>query len=1142
MTFDELLAQVIDLLQHQGRVSYRALKLRFTLDDDYLDGLKDELIHAQRLAVDEDGRVLVWTGQAQPTPAAALPTLQAVPTPGMPDVSAPAVSPSTSPSTATAERRQLTVMFCDLVDSTRLAGQLDPEDLRDVVRAYQAVCAAAIGRFGGHIAQYLGDGLLIYFGYPLAHEDDALRAVHTALAILEAMQQLNSRLERERRVRLAVRLGIHTGLVVVGDMGGGDRQEQLALGETPNIAARLQSLAAPDTVVISAATQQLVQGLFTCDTMGVQALKGMSQPIEVYRVLGVSAAQSRFEAAVTTGLTPLVGREEEVGLLRRRWEQVVEGHGQVVVLSGEAGIGKSRLVQELRQWSAHTGGRRLTFRCSPYTQQSALYPVIDHLQRALEWQRDDTPAAKLAKLEQGLRGSRVSQPEAVPLLATLLSLPHPASYPPLSLSPQRQKQRTWNMLVAWLLEEAEQQPVLAIWEDLHWADPSTLEWLGGLLEQVPTVRLLTLLTHRPEFRPPWPQRSHVTPLALTRLTRPQIEAMVTCVAGGKPLPAAVVQQIVARTDGVPLFVEELVKAVLETGLVQEETERYVLTGPLPTLAIPATLHDALMARLDRLGAAKGVAQLGAVLGREFAYELLQAVAAMEEATLQHSLGQLVEVELLYQRGQPPQATYLFKHALVQDTAYQSLLRSTRQLYHQRVTQVLESRFPEIVESQPELLAHHALRGEVWDKAVAYGREAGTKAVARSAYHEAVTAFEQALTALTHLPETRETREQAIDLRLALRSALLPSGDLGRILACVREAEVLAVALDDPRRLAQISVFLSNYFHRMGAYDQAIAAAQRTLALAAASGEVDLQALANLRLGAAFQGQGDYRRAIDCLQQTVASLNRARRHERFGQTILPAVASRALLATCHAELGTFAEGRALGDEGLRIAEAMAHPESLMLASWGIGLLALRHGDLPSALSLLERAVGFCQDADFPLWFPMIAAPLGEVYMLAGRVADAVSLLSRALKQTIVLKRVDLQALCHLALGEAQAHAGCLEEAHTLAEQALAQVREYQERGNQAYTLRLFGEIAARRQPPEVAHAAAHYQQARTLAEELGMGPLVAHCHRGLGTLYATAGQTEQAGVELSTAIEMYRAMDMTFWLPQAEATLAQEKGR
>jgi tetratricopeptide (TPR) repeat protein len=814
----------------------------------------------------------------------------------------------------------------------------------------------------------------------------------------------------------------------------------------------------------------------------------------------------------------------------------------VVLLSGEAGIGKSRLVQELHQWSEHTGGHRLTFRCSPYAQQSALYPVIDYLPRILQWQRDDTVTTKLAKLEQGLRGYRVSQHEGVPLFAALLSLPHPESYAPLTMSPQRQKQRTWEALVAWLLEEAERQPLLAIWEDLHWADPSTLEWLGGLLEQVPTVRLLTLLTHRPEFRPPWPLRSHVTPLALTRLTRSQIEAMVARVAGGKPLPAAVVQQIVARTDGVPLFVEELVKAVLEAGLVQEEADRYVLTGPLPTLAIPATLHDALMARLDRLGAAKGVAQLGAVLGREFAYELLQAVAPMDEPTLQHSLTQLIEAELLYHRGQPPQATYTFKHALVQDAAYQSLLRSTRQQYHQRIAQVLESLFPDTVETQPELLAYHTLRGEVWTKALVYGRQAGEKAMTRSAHREAVGSFEQALSALQHLPEQRHTREQAIDLRIALRSALWPFSDYRRILTLLREAETLAEALDDPRRLVQVLHFLADQFRFMGAYDQASAATQRALALATASGEVVRQAQANLRLGLVYQAQGDYRRAIDCLRQSLAGFDGAPHREHFGQVFLPAVLSRAYLAWCHAELGTFAEGRTLGEEGFRIAEEVAHPGSLMYAYNGIGLLALRQGDLPRALPLLERAMDLCQDADLPLFFPWIAAPLGAAYALARRLDDAVPLLTRALEQATATETVLHQALCRLSLGDAHLLAERLEEAHALAEQALSLAQAYQERGHQAYALRLLGDIAARCEPLEVAHVAARYQQACALAAELGMRPLVAHCHHSLGTLYATTGQTEQAGVELSAAIEMYRAMDMTFWLPQTEAALAQEKGR
>jgi tetratricopeptide (TPR) repeat protein len=446
--------------------------------------------------------------------------------------------------------------------------------------------------------------------------------------------------------------------------------------------------------------------------------------VHVYQVLGESAAQSRLDVAGATGLTPLVGREAEVTLLRERWAQSREGLGQVVVLSGEAGIGKSRLVYVLTEQVVDTGTPRLTLRCSPYHTNSALYPIIEHLQRLLHWQRDALPEAMLTMLEQALQAVRLPLTEAVPLMAALLSLPVPERYPPLTLSPQRQKQKTQEVLVAWLLAEAAQQPVLTIWEDLHWADPSTLELLGLLLDQAPTARLLMVLTCRPGFQPPWAPRSFVTPLALTRLLRPQVEEVVLRVTGGKPLPTEVVQQIVAKTDGIPLFVEELVKTILESGLVREEDSRYVLTGPLPPLAIPATLQDALMARLDRLAAVKEVAQLCVTLGREFAYEVLRAVAPLDEATLQHGLAQLVEAELLYQRGILPQATYVFKHALIRDAAYQSLLRSTRQQYHQRIAQVLEVQFPETVATQPELLTQHYTEAGLTEQALPYWQQVG----------------------------------------------------------------------------------------------------------------------------------------------------------------------------------------------------------------------------------------------------------------------------------------------------------------------------------------------------------------------------------------------------------------------------------
>jgi class 3 adenylate cyclase/predicted ATPase len=774
MDFYELLDDVLKLLHQRGRVTYRALKRQFHLDDDVLDDLKEELIKAQRVAVDENGDVLVWLGDVGSTSAPTPPAPQPVQRPPAEvDRTAPIEAPVAKTHAPEAERRQLTVLFCDLVDSTMLASQLDPEDWREVVRAYQDTCAKVIQRYEGYIAQYLGDGLLVYFGYPLAHEDDAQRAVRAGLGMVEALSQLNTRLERERGVHLAVRIGIHTGLVVVGEMGGGSRQEYLALGDTPNVAARLQGLAAPDTVVISAATHRLVQGYFTAADLGPQTLKGVAAPMPVYHILGASPAQSRLEVAAPTGLTPLVGRESEVALLLERWAQSQAGLGQVVLLSGEAGIGKSRLVEVLRERALSQGATRLVFRCSPYHQQSALFPVIEHLQQVLAWGRDDTPAAKLDMLERTLQAHGLAPDEAVPLVAALLSVPIPAGrYPAVALTPQQQRQQTMGAVVAWLLADAGRQAILAIWEDLHWADPSTLELLGLIIDRVPTARLLMLMTARPEFRPPWAPRSHLTQLTLGRLTRAQVETMVRQLTGGKPLPAEVLAQVVAKTDGVPLFIEELVKMLLESGLMQEEAECYALTGPLPPLAIPSTLHDSLMARLDRLATAKAVAQLGAVLGREFAYELIRAVAPMDEATVQQGLAQLVDAELLYQRGSPLPTQYLFKHALIQETAYQSLLKSTRQHYHQRSAQVLATQFPEVVETQPELVARHYTEAGLTEQAIPHWQRAAQQALQRSANPEAIDHSRTALELLKTLPQLPNRDQQELDLQIILGRSLM----------------------------------------------------------------------------------------------------------------------------------------------------------------------------------------------------------------------------------------------------------------------------------------------------------------------------------------------------------------------------------
>src|SRR5262249_47674724 len=600
--------------------------------------------------------------------------------------------------TPDAERRQLTVMFCDLVDSTKLSSQLDPEDYREVVRAYQQVCTEIIKRYDGHIAQLLGDGLLVYFGYPQAHEDDAQRAVRTGLGILAVMEDLNARLQQDKGIQLALRLGMHTGLVVVGEMGSQGRQEHLALGEVPNVCARIEALAQLNTIAVSEATYRLIQGYFECQDLGAQTLRGVTEPVTVYRVLQESGATSRLDVAQSRGLTPLVGRESEVALLMERWEQAKAGQGQVILLSGEAGIGKSRLVQVLKDHVTQESHVRWECRSVEYAQNSALYPMIDLFQRLLLFQAEDTPDEKFGKLEQMLRQYQLPLEETVPLLGALLSLPLSEDrYAPLNLSPQRQRQKTLETIVAILLELAERHPVLFIVEDLHWTDPTTLELLNLLIDQTPTSALFALFTCRPHFQPAWHHRSYITEMTLSHLSHTQVEQIVTGVTNGKALPQEVLQQIIAKTDGVPLFIEELTKAILESGALKEVDEHYELTGSLSTFAIPATLQDSLMARLDRLMTGKVIAQLGATIGRQLSYELLQAASQLDAITLQRELGRLVEAEIVYQRGLPPQSTYMFKHALIQDAAYESLLKSTRQHYHLRIAQVLEAQFPETAE-------------------------------------------------------------------------------------------------------------------------------------------------------------------------------------------------------------------------------------------------------------------------------------------------------------------------------------------------------------------------------------------------------------------------------------------------------------
>jgi class 3 adenylate cyclase/predicted ATPase len=1069
MNFEEILDQAIAMLQRRGRVTYRTLKRQFQLDDDALEDLKEELIYGQHLAVDEDGRVLVWMGEEE--------------LPAAPHTQAAALA--VTPHPADAERRQLTVLFCDLVDSTALAGQLDPEELREVVRAYQEVCAKVIARFEGHVAQYLGDGLLVYFGYPLAHEDDAQRAVRAGLGMVEALGQLNTRLEQERGIRLAVRLGIHTGLVAVGEVGGGTRQEQLALGETPNLAARLQGIAAPNTLVISAATLQLLGGFFAYQALGAHLVKGIAQPLDVYQVLYESTARSRLEVAGSTGLTPLVGREQEVGLLRECWAQVKEGFGQVVLLSGDAGIGKSRLVQVLKEQVATEPQAWLTpCQCSPYHQHTALYPWIDLLERvALRFEREESPQQKLSKLEGFLVQYGLPLAETVPLLVTLLSLPLIADYAPLTLPPEQQKQQTLQALLTILLRTAAQQPVLFVMEDLHWVDPTTLEFLTLLVDQGPTAHILTLLTCRPDFSPPWTRRSHLTQVTLPRLTRQQATEMTDRVAHNKALPAEVVEQMVAKTDGVPLFVEELTKMVLESGLLQEREDRYELTGPLPPLAIPATLHDSLMARLDRLATVKSLAQLGATLGRGFSYELLHAVSPWDEETVRRGLHQLVTAEFLYQQGLPPQAAYLFKHALIQDAAYQSLLRSTRQQYHQRIARVLEARFPELCETQPELLAHHYTEAGFMAQAIPYWQRAGQRAVERSANLEAIGHLTKGLEVLATLPETGERTRQELTLLTTLGPAMIVIKGYGapEVEDTYLRARELCQQVDDPAQLFPVVRGLWNRYLMRAEHQQARELGEQLLSLAHGLHDSASLVEAHRVLGTVLWNRGELPLAHEHLERGIA-LYEPHQHRalafRYGAD--PGVVCRFYAAVVLWSLGYPQQARRKMEEALTLAQELSHPHSLAFVLVFAAILHRLCGEAQAAYARADAATLLAAEQGIAQWFAGGTILRGWAVAVQGQAAEGIAQIHQGLVAWRAAWAEVLRPSWLALLAEAYAAgddpAGGL---HGLAE-ALVLLEATGERWYEAELYRLRGELVLQHAIAEPGEAEACFQQALTIA--------------------------------------------------------------
>ena len=990
-----------------------------------------------------------------------------------------------------AERRQLTVMFCDLVGSTELSRRLDPEDLREFLRRYQNMVTNCVVRYEGYVARFLGDGVLAYFGWPQAHEDQAERAVRSGLDVASGIKNVKLDIKEVPRVRI----GLATGLVVVGDLVGDVTIESEAVtGETPNLAARLQTIAKEGQVVIDPTTRRLLGTAFELEELGAHPLNGFSEKVFAWGVIRESAAESRFEATRGSTLTRLVAREHELGLMRERWELAKGGEGQVILLSGEAGIGKSRMVQDFRRQLGDETRFNLYYQCSPHHTSSAFFPVIQRLQKAAGFSSNDNSETKLDKMEKLLEDMQQDVGSVAPLFAALLSLPGEDRFGPLNLTPQQLRHRTIEALVAQVLSLSRQRPVLFVVEDAHWIDPSTVDFVGEMMPRVTNHQTLIVITYRPEQVPKWPMHTHMSSVTLNRLGRRQA-AQIAHSVGGEDLIGAIIEQIVARADGVPLYVEELTKSVLES-VSSRDTAVIDL--------IPATLQSSLEARLGRLNEAKEIAQIGAVIGREFSYQLLSAVTDKPETELNSALDKLVESELVFRQGVPPNVTYTFKHSLVQDAAYTTILVSRRRRLHASIVEAIENEVSDQTSEKIVVLAHHAYHGEIWDKAFTYLKQAGLKAMDRAAIREARAQFEKALSVGTHLPETEEFLAQDIDLRFDLRNALWSIGAFQDILANLRDAERLAMKLCDPRRIGWISVFMSASLWQLGRFKEARAAATEALDASKDASDLPLEVGARFYLGCAHITAGNYVEAEELFTIISRSLVGELERDRCGLPFVPAVVARSWLVWSLAERGEFDNGKVHAQEALDIAEAVGHPFNLAHIYYDLGYFYGVKGELDQAVEALDKALALVREWNLTYLSPFIMGFFGHVCALSGRVEEGTALLKQATSDYESMGLGLFRSLVTMQLGEALWLGRHLEESMTTAQDALTLARKRGERGHEAYTLRLLGEITGDPDWNGNGNAEEYFTEGLNLGDSLGMQPLVAHCHLGLGRLYQHQG--------------------------------------
>jgi DNA-binding NtrC family response regulator/tetratricopeptide (TPR) repeat protein len=1029
------------------------------------------------------------------------------------------------------EQKPVAVLALELSWPVPVEGESPRYEPWTVTSRWQQLMVEKLQGFGGVTLQRSPSLLLVAFGLPHTLEQLPRRAVQAALGLRQLVAATPA-----GEVCPELRQAVHWGPLVVDVAARDPTGQVLALGDTLTRPVRLLGHAAPGEILVSPEVAPSVEGWCKLQACEGPFRAEPSDRIGAYTVVGLRPRHSTLEMDAQCPLSRFVGRERELATLRALLGQVEEGRGQVVGMVGEPGVGKSRVCYEFTRAHVIHGWRLLEASAVSYGETSPYLPVIDLLKAYFQLDARDDLQTRRAKVTDKLLALEATLQPILPALLLLLDMPVEDSQWQ-ALDPLQRQQRIMDAIKHLLLRDSQIQPLCLVVENLHWIDGETQTFLDSLVESLPAAQMLLLVSYRPDYHHSWTSKTYYTQLRLDPLPRESTQALAHSILGHDIGVMPLAQRLIELSEGNPFFLEESIQTLVETQALTGEWGAYRLAKALQPIQVPATVHMVLAARIDRLPVEqKRLLQIAAVIGKDVPFSLLQAVAERPAEALRQGLAHLQRAEFLYERSLFPELAYTFKHALTHEVTYGSLQPEQRRALHARIIEALEALDADRLAEQVDQLAYHALRGEVWDKAVIYCRQAGTKAGMRSAYREAVAGFEQALGALQHLPESRDTIEQAIDLRFDLRNALFVRGDHGPILEHLRQAETLAQALSDQRRLARVFSYMTRHCCPTADYDCAIASGEHALAIAAALGDFGLQVATHAHLGQACYFAGDYRRAIDVLRRNVTSLEGESLCERFGLSHPASVYSRTWLVASLAEVGAFAEGTAHSDEEVRITESIDQPASVIHWTFGAGLLYLRKGDLDKAIAVLERGLELCQVWNVWGWFANLASHLGYAYALSGRIAEAVPVLEQAVGPNVLTTGMGLLWMAYLS--EAYLLAGRRDEAIQLAEHALELARRQNELSNQAWVLRLLGEIAAHWDPPGAQQAEDHYRQALALAEELGMRPLQAHCHLGLGKLHAKIGRGAEALVELSTAIALYRAMDMTFWLPEVEAALVQ----